>query len=118
MAANIDIGEAHDIHPKNKQEVARRLAVISLADTYGQKIPAQAPVYDDYTDVYKRQVTGYLSSCKVMTVSSTPGCTFLDVCDTYLSSDDGLASLWCTSMAGSKSVSYTHLVPSGGWARH
>ncbi len=37
MAANIDIGEAHDIHPKNKQEVARRLAVISLADTYGQK---------------------------------------------------------------------------------
>ncbi len=49
MAANIDIGEAHDIHPKNKQEVARRLAVISLADTYGQKIPAQAPVYDDYT---------------------------------------------------------------------
>ena len=49
MAANIDIGEAHDIHPKNKQEVARRLAVISLADTYGQKIPAQAPVYDNYT---------------------------------------------------------------------
>ncbi|WP_276786006.1 sialate O-acetylesterase [Paraprevotella xylaniphila] len=49
MAGNIDIGEAHDIHPKNKQEVARRLAAISLADTYGQKIPAQAPVYDNYT---------------------------------------------------------------------
>ena len=49
MAVAIDIGEEFDIHPKNKQEVARRLAVISLADTYGQKIPAQAPVYDDYT---------------------------------------------------------------------
>ena len=49
MAGNIDIGEAGDIHPKNKQEVARRLAVIALADTYGQDIPAQAPVYDGYT---------------------------------------------------------------------
>ncbi len=49
MAGNIDIGEAGDIHPKNKQEVARRLAVIALADTYGQDIPAQAPVYDNYT---------------------------------------------------------------------
>ena len=49
MVSNIDIGEANDIHPKNKQEVARRLAAISLADTYGQKVPALAPVYDSYT---------------------------------------------------------------------
>lgn len=49
MAGNIDIGEAGDIHPKNKQEVARRLAAIALADTYGQKVPAQAPAYDKHT---------------------------------------------------------------------
>lgn len=49
MVTNIDLGEAGDIHPKNKQEVARRLAALSLADTYGKKVPGQAPVYRDCT---------------------------------------------------------------------
>jgi sialate O-acetylesterase len=41
----IDIGEANDIHPKNKQEVGRRLAVLSLFQTYGQSIPHAGPIY-------------------------------------------------------------------------
>ena len=32
-----DIGNLTDIHPKNKQDVGRRLALIALAQTYGQK---------------------------------------------------------------------------------
>lgn len=49
MVTNIDLGEANDIHPKNKQEVARRLGALSLADTYGKKIPGLAPVYKSYS---------------------------------------------------------------------
>lgn len=45
MATIIDIGEAKDIHPKNKQEVGRRLGLIALAKTYGQKINFSGPVY-------------------------------------------------------------------------
>lgn len=40
MAVAIDIGEAYDIHPKNKQEIGERLARASLAGTYGKGIYA------------------------------------------------------------------------------
>ncbi len=36
MAVTIDIGEAGDIHPANKQDVGLRLALWALAQTYGQ----------------------------------------------------------------------------------
>lgn len=36
MVTAIDIGDPYDIHPKNKQEVGRRLAALSLSDTYGK----------------------------------------------------------------------------------
>ncbi len=36
MAVTTDIGNPKDIHPKNKQEVGRRLALWALAKTYGK----------------------------------------------------------------------------------
>jgi sialate O-acetylesterase len=43
LAVAIDIGEANDIHPKNKAEVGRRLALSALAKTYGKKIEFSGP---------------------------------------------------------------------------
>lgn len=48
MVVNITLGEASDIHPKDKQEVARRLAALALAHTYGLDIVAEAPSYQSY----------------------------------------------------------------------
>lgn len=45
MAVAIDIGDAANIHPANKQEVGRRLALIARAKTYGEKITYTGPVY-------------------------------------------------------------------------
>jgi len=45
MATIIDIGEANDIHPRNKQDVGKRLALWALAKTYGQDVVYSGPLY-------------------------------------------------------------------------
>ncbi len=45
MAVAIDIGDADDIHPKNKQEVGRRLALNALAQTYEKEVVYSGPIY-------------------------------------------------------------------------
>lgn len=47
QAITLDIGDATNIHLKNKQEVGRRLALLALAHTYGFKdVVASGPVFD------------------------------------------------------------------------
>jgi sialate O-acetylesterase len=45
LAVAIDIGDAKDIHPKNKTEVGRRLALWALAKDYGKPIDCSGPWY-------------------------------------------------------------------------
>lgn len=45
MAVIIDIGEADNIHPKNKQDVGKRLALWALAKTYGKNLVYSGPIY-------------------------------------------------------------------------
>ncbi len=47
MAVIIDIGEAHDIHPRNKQDVGQRLALWALAKNYGQDVVYSGPLYKE-----------------------------------------------------------------------
>ena len=46
MAIAIDIGEADDIHPRNKQDVGKRLAFNALAKDYKKKTAYSGPVYE------------------------------------------------------------------------
>ena len=45
MAVIIDIGESRDIHPKNKQDVGLRLALIARAQTYHQAVEYSGPMF-------------------------------------------------------------------------
>jgi sialate O-acetylesterase len=52
MAVTLDIGNIKDIHPGNKSEVGRRLALWALADTYGKKdIVKSGPLYAGFRAV-------------------------------------------------------------------
>lgn len=46
QAVIIDSGEGRDIHPRNKQDVAKRLARLALKNQYGYDIHADSPRFD------------------------------------------------------------------------
>jgi len=48
MAVIMDIGDAKDIHPKNKQDVGKRLALWALAKDYGKSIVYSGPMYKSH----------------------------------------------------------------------
>lgn len=48
MACIIDIGDSASIHPLNKQEVGRRLALIANKLVYKQNLVASGPLYENF----------------------------------------------------------------------
>ena len=49
MAVALDVGDPQDIHPTNKQEVGRRLALAARAAVYGEKVVYSGPVFRQLT---------------------------------------------------------------------
>jgi sialate O-acetylesterase len=46
MAVTIDIGDSADIHPKNKQDVGKRLALCAQKLVYGKDVECFGPMYE------------------------------------------------------------------------
>lgn len=43
---NADPGNMNNVHPKNKQDIGKRLALAALATVYGEKLVYSGPLYD------------------------------------------------------------------------
>lgn len=64
MAVAIDLGDSADIHPHNKQEVGRRLALLALNKTYKKRIEAESPRY--------KSVRFNSNSASITVISASP----------------------------------------------
>ena len=76
MAVTIDIGEAKDIHPKNKQDVGRRLALNALATVYKKEIPYSGPLFKSMKmerDKVRIQFTHTFGGLKIKDSNSLKG---------------------------------------------
>jgi sialate O-acetylesterase len=49
MAVSIDVGDPDNIHPKNKQDVGARLALVARALAYGEQIEYSGPMFRQVT---------------------------------------------------------------------
>jgi sialate O-acetylesterase len=61
MAVTTDIGDAKDIHPKNKQDVGKRLAAIALHNVYKKEIVYSGPMYKSM-EVDGNKITIYFTN--------------------------------------------------------
>ncbi len=64
MAVTTDIGESNDIHPKNKQDVGKRLAAIALNKLYNKTTAYSGPTYQSM------QVNGNLAAISFTNLGS------------------------------------------------
>ena len=74
MATAVDVGETDDIHPKNKQEVARRLSLLALKNTYGfTDIIDKAPELKSYSFTNRKAVLTFSAPLTVKEVALPRG---------------------------------------------
>jgi sialate O-acetylesterase len=59
MAVIVDIGESKDIHPKNKQDVGKRLAANALSKTYGVATEYSGPLFQSIVVQGNKAIISY-----------------------------------------------------------
>jgi sialate O-acetylesterase len=68
MAVINDIGNLRNIHPKNKQEVGRRLALLALNKTYGKKdVVCDAPLFKSFKTDGNKAIVTFKNAAKLKT---------------------------------------------------
>ncbi len=96
MATAIDIGAARASHPKNKQDVGKRLALSALAVEYGKKIVHKGPLMTGYS--------GNADPAKHDTIKLV----FMDVADGLKAMKQLLLICWVVALVGCGQPAVTH----------
>lgn len=67
MAVINDIGNVKDIHPRNKKDVGRRLALLALKHQYGRNIAADSPFYGSHEADGARMIVTFRNAKQLKT---------------------------------------------------
>lgn len=73
QALAIDIGDANDIHPRNKQEVGRRLALLALKNDYGKETISSGPVATSWQTKENQIIVTFKTDGSALTTSDKYG---------------------------------------------
>jgi sialate O-acetylesterase len=72
QAVAIDIGEGPDIHPKNKSEVGRRLALAAEKVAYGKDVVYSGPTYENMSVEGDKARIGFKNVGSGLTIAAAP----------------------------------------------
>ncbi len=73
MASTIDIGEADDIHPRNKQDVGKRLALQAYRIAYDKDILSDGPMYQSHRIEDDKVIITFIHTGKGLTTRNKYG---------------------------------------------
>jgi sialate O-acetylesterase len=62
MAVTMDVGEAANHHPRDKEPVGERLALLALNNTYGQNVQCIGPQYASFTAVGAQVTVNFVAN--------------------------------------------------------
>ena len=111
MAVAIDLGEWNDIHPLNKKDVAKRLALQAQKLVYGEKVVSDGPVYQSYVIEGNKVILSFkegsndllpVAELKGFTVAGSDGIYKL----AHAIIDGKRVLVWCDEIAQPVSVRY------------
>ncbi|MBR1440090.1 MAG: hypothetical protein IJ589_02580 [Lachnospiraceae bacterium] len=98
MAVGLDLGEDNDLHPLEKREVGRRLALLAAKQVYGKDVEATGPVPEKAVwDKENGKITLKLSHAQglvSMAAKSQPGAEAKGEAVTDFVAEDGLCNLF------------------------
>lgn len=77
QALTLDVGEAGDIHPRNKEVPGRRLADIALAEVYGRDRPVRGPTFGSVTLGEGKAVVRFADTAGGLTAAPVPETHFI-----------------------------------------
>lgn len=81
MIVSIDKGDANSLHPRNKTQVANRLALTALQRIYGQKVNGSGPVFESYRTQGSKVVIHFSNCGKGLELQIKKGNTEFEIAD-------------------------------------